>query len=160
MGNFASVAQTYRPLFDPSQLQGQLNAFLVWYLLAIGLCIWAIAALSTQNVDAISPAAVGWLMPLFTALVHLVVLVVSYQLVPGFVPYPVKPAALFVSFDLLTAVCFGLAIGGLAANSIALLMVTNGFLVLAYSAYCYKYVSLISDIRSGKRGDATGSLNS
>ena len=78
----------------------------------------------------------------------------------GFVPYPVKPAALFVSFDLLTAVCFGLAIGGLAANSIALLMVTNGFLVLAYSAYCYKYISLISDIRSGKRGDATGSLSS
>lgn len=158
MGGFLRSDQGYGPLFDPSRLQGQSAWLLVWYIVSIGLVIWAIAALAMQNPDAISPAAIGWLMPLLTSLVHISVLIVSYSVIPGFVPYPVGPRALFASLDMLTGVLLGLTIGGLAANSLALLMISNGLLVLPYALACYKYYSIVSEIRVGKRSETTGAL--
>ena len=95
-------------------------------------------------------------MPFLTTIVHLSVLHVSYTIIPGFVPYPVKPKALYAFFDSLVAAMFGLSIGGLGANSIPLLMIANGILVMCYLLFCYKYYTLIAEIRTGKRSEATG----
>ena len=84
------------------------------------------------------------------------VLHVSYNVVPGFVPYPVWPRTLFAFNDTLIAILMGLSVGGLAANSLVLLMITNGILVLPYLLCCYKYFLLASEIRSGKRDGQTG----
>ena len=158
MGGVLGNTQAYGPLFDLSRLTGQSMALLLWYLTAIALVIWAIGALAAQDPHAITPTAPGWFMPLFTSFVHLAVLIVSYSLIPGFIPYPVAPRALFAFFDVFTGVMLGLSIGGLAANSLALLMITNGMLVLAYAASCYKYYSIVAQIRAGKRNEVTGAL--
>lgn len=153
---FQSSERGYGELFDVRKLVGQSAAFFLWYLIAIGFSIWGIAALASQDPDAVSPAAAGWLMPMLTAIVHLAALHLSYNVVPGFVPYPVWPETLFALFDTLVAMFLGLAWGGLAANSLVLLMITNAFLLLPYMLCCYKYFVLVSEIRSGQRSDRTG----
>ena len=95
-------------------------------------------------------------MPLFTSFVHIAALLISYAAIPSFVAFPVGPRAVFASLDVLTAVCFGLSIGGLSANSIALLMIANGLLVLSFAFACYKYFTIVYEIRAGKRSEATG----
>ncbi len=156
MDGVRALAKRAAPFFDVSTLLGQSVALLVWYLCSIGFAFWAIAALSTQDPNAITPTAVGWLLPLFTGLVHLALLVTSYALIPGFVPYPIRPRSLFAFFDMLTGVMLGLSIGGIAANSLALLMVTNGLLVLTYLLACYKYWTIVREIRVGRRSPTTG----
>tara|TARA_B100001115_G_scaffold52368_1_gene38851 strand:+ start:198 stop:686 length:489 start_codon:yes stop_codon:yes gene_type:complete len=155
--SFRSNARDYRELFNLGKLVGQSAALFLWYLIAIGLSIWGIVALASQDPDAMSPAAAGWLVPMLTAIVHLAVLHVGYNVVgPSFVAYPVWPETLFALFDTLVAMFLGLAWGGLAANSLVLLMITNAFLLLPYMLCCYKYFVLVSEIRSEKRSEKTG----
>jgi len=130
------------------------------YTTAIGLCIWGVAAISAQDPNAITVTAPGWIWALLTTIAHMAILTVGYCLNTDNDAYPVRPKWVFVTVDLLVAICFGLAIGGLAANSIALLMVTNALLVVACGFVLYKYVRIAYDIRQGVRNRNTGALTS
>ena len=148
----------YGVFFDITTLTGQSVYLFTWYLISIGLSMWGVAALAMQDVEAITPAAVGWLMPLLTALVHLSLLGFGYFLVDGYVLYPVWPMQLFAAVDGLIALMFVLSIVGLAINSLALLMVVNGLLVPSYMLACFKYYVIVTDVRSGRRNSRTGAL--
>ena len=149
-------SQAYTSLDELSPFQWQLAALIAGYTTAIGLCIWGIAAISAQDPDAIAVTAPGWIWALLTTIVHMTILSVSYWLDND--PYPMDPKWGFVTVDFLVAICFGLAIGGLAANSIALLMITNALLVIACGFVLYKYLRIAYDIQQGHRDRNTGVL--
>jgi len=153
--------QAYTSLNELSALspfQWQLAALIVGYTTAIGLCIWGIAAISAQDPNAITVTAPGWIWALLTTIAHMAILTVGYCLNNDNDAYPVEYKWVFVTVDLLVAICFGLAVGGLAANSIALLMVTNALLVFACGVVLYKYIRIAYDIRRGTRDRDTGAL--
>ena len=152
------VGPRWSKLLDPGRVSGQSAALLVWYLISIGFVIWAIAALAGQNVDAATPAAVGWFMPAFTSIVHLAILILSLTFIEDFALYPVEPRALFASFDALTCMLLGLTFGGLLANSLVLLILTNGLLTIPFAGVAFKYYSIVADIDSGARDENTGAL--
>jgi hypothetical protein len=147
---------TWKTYFDLGTLIGQFVALLTWYLLSFSVSIVAIAALAQQDPNATAPTASGWLLPLFTATIHLAFLITSYALIPGYVAYPVNPRYLFAMFDMLTGTMLGFTVAGIAANSLALLMVTNFVLVLTFLLAVYKYATLILDIRGGRRSATSG----
>ena len=145
-------------VLDPRGLSGQLVLLLLWYLLSIGFSIWAISALANQNVDATTPAPLGWFFPMFTTIVHLLILILSLTFIEDYVLYPVKPRALYASFDAMIGTFLGLSFGGLVANSLVLLIMTNGLLVIPFAGVAYKYYSIVADIDSGVRDRNTGAI--
>ena len=150
--------RNYAAYFNITTILGQSVYLFAWYVISIAFSMWAIGALATQNVDAITPTAVGWFMPIFTSLVHLSLLAFGYFLVEGYVMYPVWPKQLFAVSDGLVGLMFVLSIVGLAVNSLALLMVVNAFLVVSYLLNCYKYFEIVSEIQTGVRSARTGAL--
>lgn len=146
-------------VLDPRGLSGQLVLFMLWYLLSIGFSIWAISALASQNVDASTPAPLGWFFPAFTSIVHISILILFLVFVEDYVLFPVKPRALYASFDAIICMSVGLSFGGLVANSLVLLIMTNGLLIVAFAGVAYKYYSIVAGIASGVRSGNTGALN-
>ena len=157
--NFSSQAYTsLNGLSQLSSFQWQLTALIVGYLTATGLCIWGVAAISAQDPNAVAVTAPGWIWALLTTIAHMAILIVNVCFKR--VSYPVRPKWLFATADLLVAVCFGLVVGGLAANSIALLMITNALLVFACGVVLYKYFRIAYDIQQNVRDRDTGALSS
>ena len=146
-------------VLDPRGLSGQFVLLMLWYLLSIGFSIWAIAALASQNVDATTPAPLGWFFPAFTSIVHIAMLILFLVFVEDYVLYPVKPRALYASFDAIICMSLGLSFGGLVANSLVLLIMTNGLLTVAFAGVAYKCYSMIADIDSRVRSAKTRALN-
>lgn len=140
-------------IYDISSIQGQSVCFFALYLAFTSLSIWAIVELASQNPDA-RPVVAGWLTPLSTSFLYILVLVVSYTVIPNFVAFPVGPRWLFASLDLLVAMCFGLCIAGIA--SIVVLMIANALLVLPFAFSCYKYMTVLLDVRAGRRSEFSG----
>lgn len=151
-------------LYGLASFQKLLAICIVFYLLGIGLCFWGTGAIFVQDSDARFVTSPGWFWALGSTLIHMGILMFTYWL-KNMDPYPLEPKFLFAAVDLLVAICCGLVVGGLTAssaencmaNSMALLMLTNWLLVLAYLVVLYKYIRIALEIVNGSR-NADGSL--
>lgn len=150
------IGPRWSRLLNPRRVAGQSSLLMLWYMLSIGLLIWGIAAVAGQDVDATTPAALGWFMPAFTGIVHITIFLLSLTFLEDFAVYPVDPRVLYGFFDVMIYMLVGLAFGGLAANSLVLLILTNGLLIIPFAGVAYKYFSIVADIYSGTRGENTG----